>query len=237
MKCAVVIPTYNESDNIIILLKKILGLGIKNMFVIVVDDNSPDGTAEVVRKFARKIGNKIILIKRAGKLGLGTAYVEGWKRAMAMGADVMFGMDGDLSHDPKDMFNMLEKLNEYDVVVGSRHVKGGEIVGFAWDRLALTAAAQMLCKFVLGLPVADSTSAFRGYKKKAIVGIELEKIRSGGYSFLIEMLHRIHRKGLRITEVPITFGTRNAGVSKVSKGEIIKALRTVVRLKLFPYSF
>lgn len=230
-----VIPTYNEKDNITILIDKILKLGIKNLRVIVVDDNSPDGTGEIVDALAGKYKGKVVVIHRKGKLGLGTAFVEGWTRAMKDGAEIVFGMDGDGSHDPRVLPGMLEKLQGVDVVIGSRHTKGGKIVGFTWWRTVLTRSAQFFCRVVLALPVHDSTSSYRGYRREVIKAIDIASIRSSGYSFLIEVLDRVVGGGFSVAEVPIEFGVRNSGESKVSTGEIYKALGTVVRLKTRPY--
>lgn len=237
MKVAVIIPTYNEKDNIMLVIDKILKLRMKKLVVVVVDDNSPDGTGKVVDALTVRHRGKVAVIHRRGKLGLGTAFVEGWTWALKNGAEAVFGMDGDGSHDPKELPGMIEKLNKVDAVIGSRHIKDGKVVGFAWWRTALTRSAQFFCRVVLALPVYDSTSSYRGYRKEVIKAIDIATIRSSGYSFLIEVLDRVVRSGFSVAEVPIEFGVRKGGESKVSSGEIYKALGTVIRLMIRPYRF
>jgi dolichol-phosphate mannosyltransferase len=232
MKIGVIIPTFNEKDNISLLVGKILALKIKGLGVVVVDDNSPDGTGAIAERLARKFAGKVVVVHRKGKMGLGTAYVDGWRRAFAAGAELVFSMDADLSHNPAVLPQMVKMLETKDLVIGSRHMPGGEIVGFTWWRKALTAWAQIFSKWVLGMSTYDSTSGYRGYRKNVIEGIAPDSIKSSGYSFLIEALYRAHQRGYKIVEVPIVFGLRNGGISKVSSEEIIKALRTVLRLRL-----
>ncbi|OGM25857.1 hypothetical protein A3D00_03075 [Candidatus Woesebacteria bacterium RIFCSPHIGHO2_02_FULL_38_9] len=240
MKTAVIIPTYNEAENLEILVEKILESastrgdsstrgGLK---LIVVDDNSPDGTGKIADKLSLKYKNKIIVIHREGKIGLGTAYKEGFKKAIKTGADVFVTMDADLSHNPLVIPKLINLLKYCDVAIGSRYVVDGQIIGFNVWRKILSGVAQLLSRSLLGIKVKDSTSAYRAYKKNVINSIDLENIKSDGYSFLIEVIYRCLRKDYKVKEIPITFGLREGGVSKISKKEIYKSLVTIFRLKL-----
>lgn len=236
MNTAIIIPTYNEAENIEVLLEKILALGLSDSKIIIIDDNSPDGTGKIVDSLSKKSKNKILLIQRKGKLGLGSAYKEGFRIALRQNASVILTMDADLSHDPNTIPELLSELKESDLVIGSRYVEGGGIVGFPLWRLALSSVAQALCRFFLGIKVYDSTSAFRVYKAKVIKAIKPDSIKSEGYSFLIEVVFRTQKHGFKIKEVPIIFKARELGKSKVSQSEILKALATVLRLKFSTFS-
>ncbi len=242
MKVAVIIPTYNEKENIRELVSRILKLKISgstpstmlrtsSLTIIIVDDNSPDGTGRIVDNIARK-NKRVYCIHRKAKLGLGTAYIAGYKKAFEIKADVIITMDADLSHTPEKIPQMLSKIPEVDVVIGSRHINGGRIIGFDWFRTLLSASAQAFARYWLGLPTHDSTSGFRAYKAKVLKDIKPETIRSQGYSFLIEAIYRAHKNGFKIAEVPITFEVRRKGKSKLSEKEIYRALETVIRLKI-----
>ena len=231
MRTAIIIPTYNEAENIEVLVKKILELELNNSKIILIDDNSPDGTGEIANSLSKKSKNKIVVIQRKGKLGLGSAYKVGFKKALKEGARVIITMDADLSHDPSAIPTLLSGLRRADLVIGSRYVEGGGIVGFPLWRLALSSIAQALCRFFLGIMVSDSTTAFRAYKAKVIKSIKPDSIKSEGYSFLIEVVFRSQKAGFKIIEVPIIFRARELGKSKVSQSEIFKALATVFRLK------
>src|SRR3989344_1176708 len=231
MKTVIIIPTYNEAENIKVLVERIIGLGLNNSKIIVIDDSSPDGTGEIAESLSEKFKGKIDVIHRARKLGLGSAYKEGFKTALKEGAQTIITMDADLSHDPNAIPSMLGELKDNDLVIGSRYVSGGGIVGFPLWRLALSSIAQALCRFFLGILVSDSTTAFRAYKAKVIKSIKPDSIKSEGYSFLIEVVFRIQKHGFKICEIPIIFKAREKGKSKVSQSEILKALFTVFRLK------
>ena len=231
MRTAIIIPTYNEAGNIEVLVEKILELELNNSKIIVIDDNSPDGTGEIAESLSEKFKGRIDVIHRARKLGLGSAYKEGFKTALKEGAQTIITMDADLSHDPNAIPSMLGELKDNDLVIGSRYVEGGGIVGFPLWRLALSSIAQGLCRFFLGIKVHDSTTAFRAYKAKVIKSIKPDSIKSEGYSFLIEVVFRSQKAGLKVSEVPIIFKARELGKSKVSQSEILKALFTVFRLK------
>ncbi len=227
---AIIIPTYNEKENIEKLVGKIIGLNIAGAKIIIVDDNSPDGTGEIANRLAKKIKGKVVVIHRAYKLGLGSAYKAGFKKAFKNGFDAVITMDADLSHDPKVIPAMLAKLKKCDMVIGSRYVPGGKIIGFGIDRTLLSSLAQMINKYLLGIGVSDSTSGFRAYRVKSLKKIKPFKIKSEGYSYLIEAAYKFQEKGFAIGEVPIVFTVRRLGKSKISQMEIVKALKTVVRL-------
>ncbi len=225
MKIALIIPTYNEAENIVNLIRgvKLRNLNLK---IIVVDDASPDGTGKKVSKFP-----EVILISRKGKLGLGSAYKEGFKYALRQGYDVIGTMDADFSHDPKFLPEMVTAIKRCDMVIGSRYVKGGNIVGFNFWRKLISGSAQFMSRKLLGINVKDATSGFRLYKKDVLITTGYASIKSQGYSFLIESLFLSLKHGFNVCEVPIVFENRRLGTSKISGSEIIKALFTVVRLK------
>ena len=177
MRTAIIIPTYNEAGNIEVLVEKILELELNNSKIIVIDDNSPDGTGEIAESLSEKFKGRIDVIHRARKLGLGSAYKEGFKTALKEGAQTIITMDADLSHDPNAIPELLSELRDNDLVIGSRYVEGGGIVGFPLWRLALSSIAQGLCRFFLGIKVHDSTTAFRAYKAKVIKSIKPDSIK------------------------------------------------------------
>jgi len=225
VKTVLIIPTYNEALNIGKLIRalKLLKADLK---IIVVDDASPDGTGKIVSKIA-----DVVLISRKRKLGLGSAYKEGFKYAFSHGYDVVGTMDADFSHDPKFLPKMITKIKDHDLVIGSRYVKGGNIIGFNFVRKLISGSAQFAARSILGLKVKDATSGYRIYKKKVLVRIKFDSILSQGYSYLIESLFLATKSGFKIGEVPIVFKNRRLGSSKISSAEIFKALNTVIRLK------
>jgi dolichol-phosphate mannosyltransferase len=230
MKPAVIVPTYNERDNIEILLDELLVLPV-NMSVIVVDDNSPDGTGQVVDVWAAKT-ERVQAVHRPGKLGLGTAYIAGFKCALSLGFDRIMTMDADFSHHPRYIPAMLEMSLERDMVIGSRYVKGGGTLNCTWKRRMLSQGANTFAKILLGLRALDCTAGFRCYRREVLEAIELDAIFSNGYSFLIEMIYYVQRRGYQIGEVPIVFEDRRRGTSKISQKEVYKALQTVGRLSV-----
>jgi dolichol-phosphate mannosyltransferase len=230
MKPVVIVPTYNERDNIEILLDELLALPVK-MSVIVVDDNSPDGTGQVVDAWAAKT-DRVQAVHRPGKLGLGTAYIAGFKCALSLGFDRIMTMDADFSHHPRYIPAMLEMSLERDMVIGSRYVKGGGTLNCTWKRRMLSQGANTFAKILLGLRALDCTAGFRCYRREVLEAIELDAIFSNGYSFLIEMIYYVQRRGYQIGEVPIVFEDRRRGTSKISQKEVYKALQTVGRLSV-----
>lgn len=224
----IIIPTYNERENIEPLVEGILNLGLGSE-IIIVDDNSPDGSGELADKLAAQHPGLRVL-HRPGKLGLGTAHIAGMKAALADGAACILTMDADFSHHPRYLPDLLAALESLDVVIGSRYVPGGGTLYCTLPRQVLSRGANLFARTVLGLHAGDATAGFRGYRRAVLESIPLDEIRSDGYSFLIEMLYRCQRQGWHIGEVPILFENRQRGASKISKAEILKAIQTVARL-------
>lgn len=231
MKIAVIIPTYNEKKNIENIIKAILDLGIFGLEVIVVDDNSPDGTAKIVEAL-RETNPRVHLIWRPKKMGLGTAYISGFKYALKNGAQYVLEIDADLSHDPKMIPIFLEEIKKNHLVVGSRYSNGISIVNWPLHRLMLSLLAGKYVRLVTGMKLSDPTSGFKCYRKEVLEAINLDKIKSNGYSFQIEMKYRIYRRGFSIGEVPIIFIDRQNGASKMSKAIIFEALIIAWKLRL-----
>lgn len=228
MKILVIIPTYNEADNIQTLIPDLLALGLP-LDVLVVDDNSPDHTAEIVRRFSEK-DPRVHLIERPSKLGLGTAHIRGFQYALSSGFDAVISMDADYSHHPRFVPQLVKGLDHADVVIGSRYVDGGEVVNCKWGRKKISHTANGVARAVLGWRIHDATAGFRVYRIGVLKSIDIETIFSGGYSFLVETLYRCYVRKFRILEVPITFKDRFAGKSKLSSHEIRLAVYTILRL-------
>lgn len=229
MSTFVIVPTYNEAGNLPRLANELLGLPIP-VNVIVVDDHSPDGTGALADGLAAAHPNRVYVIHRAGKLGLGTAYLAGFQHAFALGARNILTMDADFSHHPRYVPGMVERLAEADLVIGSRYVRGGGTRNCPAMRQLLSRGANAVARSLLGLHARDTTAGFRLYRREVLEAIALNQIRSSGYSFLIEMLFTVERGGWRVAEVPIVFEDRIAGTSKISRQEIFKALATVWRM-------
>jgi dolichol-phosphate mannosyltransferase len=229
MKSLVIIPTYNEKENILRLIGRILNIGLE-LEVLVIDDNSPDGTGALVKPLT-ETNPRIHLIEREKKMGIGPAYIAGFKWALANGFDVVIEMDADLSHRPRYLPQFLEKIKEYDVVVGSRWIGGGRIANWSPFRVLLSRVANIYSQWVLGVPIKDLTGGFTCYRRSVLESINLERIHSDGYSFQIEMKYRALKKNFRLTEVPITFTDRRAGASKISRKIVLEALLLVWVLK------
>lgn len=229
-KTLIIIPTYNEMENLPRLLERIdaLSLGVD---VLVVDDGSPDGTGEWM-KSQLAARNNLRLLQRKGKQGLGSAYKAGFAFAIENGYDLVFEMDADFSHDPEYLPVFLEEIRNHDVVLGSRYIHGVTVVNWPMSRLLLSYFANVYARFVTGLPVQDTTGGFKCFRIEALKSIDLSRLHSGGYSFQIEVTYKLWKKGFRIKEIPIIFKDRTHGVSKMS-GKIIKeALWLLVRLRL-----
>lgn len=227
----VIIPTYNEAENIVKVINEVMNHNSKNYEynVLVVDDNSPDGTASLVESLNNK---NVFLIKRAGKFGLGTAYVEGFKFAIQKKYDFVFEMDADFSHDPKYLPEFIKEIEKgFDLVVGSRYINGISVVNWPISRLLLSYFANIYTRMITGLHVKDTTAGFVCYKVSSLSEINLEKVKSNGYSFQIEMKFKLHKKNFRISEIPILFIERRAGVSKMSKKVVYEAMFMVWKLK------
>ncbi len=226
------IPTYNESENIKKLIKAIFGLGIENLKVVIIDDNSPDGTGKIAEKLAQRFPIKVI--QRPGKLGLGSAYITGFQYALQKGADLILEMDADFSHNPQDIPRFLAEIKKgYDVVLGSRKIKGGEIKNWNWWRYAASDGAMWFSRLVLGLKTRDVTTGFRCYKREVLESIDLQNIKSNGYAFQEEMIFWCEKKNFRIKEIPIIFEDRRYGRSKLSFKDIVEFFVKIIRLRFF----
>ena len=228
-KVLVIIPTYNEADNISRLLPTVLGQG-PEIHALVVDDASPDGTAQCVRTMMNE-DDRIHLIERSSKMGLGTAYVAGFKYAIEGSFEYIFEMDADFSHDPAEIPHFLEKAQEYDLVIGSRYTNGVRVLNWPIERLLLSYFANVYTRFVTGLPLHDATGGFKCYRKRVLQAINLDRIKSNGYAFQIEMSYKAWKKGFRLGEIPIVFLDRRWGVSKMSKKIVREALVMLLTLR------
>jgi dolichol-phosphate mannosyltransferase len=229
LQTIVIIPTYNEKDNIEALVTQLLALPT-GVCVIVVDDNSPDGTGVIADRLSEDNNGRVSIIHRQGKLGLGTAYIAGFKEALGSEADLIFTMDADFSHNPRYIPDMAEKIGQgYDLVIGSRYARGGGS-SQTFGRKLLSCGANPIARVMLGLRALDTTAGFRCYRREVLEKIDLDGIKASGYSFLIEMLFNVQRGGWRVGEVPIFFDDRRMCESKIAKKEIIKALWTLFRL-------
>lgn len=230
MKTAVIVPTYNERENISELIHLLLELP-ESLHVIVVDDNSPDGTGDVVAALAAQ-DKRIQVIRRAEKLGLGTAYIAGMKLGLQGDFTHIMTMDADFSHHPRYIPPMvaLARDHQMDVVIGSRYIPGGGTSLWGWDRILLSWGANRIAKTSLGLRPNDCTAGFRLYRREVLESIDLDAIFSNGYSFLLEMLYKVQRQGWQVGEIPIIFADRQRGDSKISRNEIFRAGYTVLRL-------
>ena len=231
MKSLVIVPTYNERANVQALIPQILSLRL-DVEVLIVDDNSPDGTGQVVADMAAK-DNRVHLLGRKAKLGLGSAYVEGFKYALSRPEiEYVFEMDADFSHDPASIPNFLEAIKDYDLVLGSRYLRGVRVVNWPLSRLILSYSANLYTRIVTGLPVHDATGGFKCFRRRALESVDLDGVHSDGYSFQIEMSFKCWKKGFRIKEIPITFVDRRVGTSKMSHKIIWEAVWLVWRLGL-----
>lgn len=228
----IIIPTYNERDNIARLLPRIWDEN-SSMHVLVVDDNSPDGTYALVEELAatRQRG-RLFLLRRAGKLGLGTAYVAGFKWALARGYERIFEMDADFSHNPAYINIFLRALADCDVVLGSRYVPGGGVRNWGPWRRFISRGGSLYARTILGLPFQDLTGGFKCFRREVLAAIDLDTVKSNGYAFQIEMTYRAFLKGFRIREIPIIFADRTAGQSKMSRRIFLEAVGMVWRLRL-----
>jgi len=231
-KKLVIIPTYNEKDNILKVLQAISDLRIANLEVLIIDDNSPDGTAEVVKEYLKN-NKQIYLLQRAGKLGLGTAYITGFRYALERSYEYIFEMDADFSHDPKEIPNFLAAIQEADLVIGSRYVTGVNVINWPLMRLFISVMASKYTRIITGMPFKDCTSGFKCFRRSVLEKIPLDKISSSGYSFQIEMNFKAWKRGFKIREIPIIFYDRTVGSSKMSKRIILEAMFVVWKLKIF----
>lgn len=231
MKTFIIIPTYNERENIEKLVKEIFNLKILGLEILIIDDNSPDGTAEIIEQLKKEF-NQLHLLKRPAKLGLGSAYKAGFDYALDQGADYLLEMDADFSHQPKYIPQILAELENYDLVIGSRYVRGGGVVNWQLWRRFLSRLANLYVELFLKLNVHDATAGFRGYRREILKKLDLSKIISNGYSFQIELVYLVTKAGFKIKEIPIIFPDRQRGLSKIASKEIFKAILLVLKLKM-----
>lgn len=222
MKSLIIVPTYNELENIRRLLPELMALdpGIR---VLVVDDNSPDGTGKLADELAAE-NERISVLHRPGKLGLGSAYVAGFKYAVQQDVDCVFEMDADFSHDPAMIPRFIEQIASCDVVIGSRYISGINVVNWPMSRLLLSYFANIYTRLVTGMTIRDTTSGYKCFRREVLENIDLDDVRSDGYAFQIEMNFRCWRKGYRMREIPIIFVDRRSGTSKLSRGVINEAV-------------
>ena len=230
----VIIPTYNEKENIEKIIRAVLGLP-ENFNILIIDDGSPDGTAAIVKRLMEsEFTDRLFIIERSGKLGLGTAYIAGFKWSVSQGYDFIFEMDADFSHAPSDLPRLLKACREegYDVAIGSRYVSGVNVVNWPMGRVLMSYFASKYVHFITGLPIHDATAGFKCYRRQVLETIELDKIHFKGYAFQIEMKFTAYKCGFKIKEVPVIFVNRELGTSKMSGGIFSEALFGVIRLKL-----
>lgn len=233
-KQLVIIPTYNEKENVEAIIRAVMVLPI-SFHVLIIDDGSPDGTAQIVKRLmADEFAERLFMIERAGKLGLGTAYITGFKWAIEHQYDYIFEMDADFSHNPNDLIKLHEALNEKgaDVAIGSRYLTGVNVVNWPMGRVLMSYFASKYVRTVLGVTIRDTTAGFVGYRREVLETIELDKIRFKGYAFQIDMKYTARKCGFTIMEVPIVFVNRVLGTSKMSGGIFSEALLGVIRLKV-----
>jgi dolichol-phosphate mannosyltransferase len=227
----VIIPTYNEKENINAITAAVLSLA-DDIEILIVDDGSPDGTADIVKSLQAQT-QRIHLVQRPGKMGLGTAYILGFEWGIARGFDHLIEMDADFSHPPAKILELISACrNGYDVAIGSRYIKGGKVTDWPWDRLLLSYGASLYTKLVTWMPVNDPTAGFVCYRRQVLEKLDLKKIRFVGYAFQIEMKYKSWRLGFKIKEIPITFTDRVAGTSKMHGGIIKEAAWGVIQLRL-----
>ena len=231
-KSLVIIPTYNELTNVQKLVPDILSRYEKlDLDVLIVDDNSPDGTSKFVKEFM-KTNSRVKLITRKAKMGLGTAYIEGFKFALKNQYDFIFEMDADFSHDPKEIRNFLKAIKNCDLVLGSRYKKGVNVVNWPIKRLLLSYFANGYTRYITGLKVCDATGGFKCFRKEILQAINLDKVKSNGYAFQIEMTYKAWKKGFNLCEIPIIFIDRTEGHSKMSKKIVHEAVFMVWKLRI-----
>ncbi|MEX1112087.1 MAG: polyprenol monophosphomannose synthase [Candidatus Andersenbacteria bacterium] len=228
----VVIPTYNEKTNIEQMIPQLFGLNIENLHVLIVDDNSPDGTADVVRDF-QKQHPTLHLEVREKKSGLGRAYVHGFQYALDHGADAIVQMDADFSHDPQDVPRLIHALHKHDLVIGSRYSHGISVINWPLKRLLVSIAGNVYASKITGLPIKDATGGFKAWRAQTLRDIDLPTVAADGYGFQVVMNYRAWKRNKHITEIPIIFTERREGQSKMSNGIIWEALWLVWKLRFF----
>lgn len=226
----IIIPTYNEAENIERMVRTLFGLSTQ-LSVLIIDDGSPDGTSQIVSKLKTEFA-RLFIINRAGKLGLGTAYVAGFKWALEKNYEYIFEMDCDFSHDPADVPRLLEAALENDLVIGSRYIEGVRVINWAAKRLFLSLFASLYTRTITGMPLKDPTGGFKCFRRSALQALDLDRVLFKGYAFQIELNYKVWCRGLKIREVPIIFYERREGQSKMNRGLVVEASIGVFRLKL-----
>ena len=236
MSKLIIIPTYNEKENIEKIILKVFSLDV-DFDILIVDDGSPDGTANIVKEIQKSYPKKLHIVERNGKLGLGTAYIFGFKWALKNNYDYIFEMDADFSHDPDDLIRLYKACHEEkgDVAIGSRYIKGVNIVNWPMSRLLMSFFASKYVKIITGMPIHDSTAGFKCYKRSVLEKINLEKIQFVGYAFQIEMKFTAWKYGFNVVEVPVIFTDRQEGASKMSGGIFFEAFFGVMQMKIKSY--
>ena len=236
MSKLIIIPTYNEKENIEKIILKVFSLDV-DFDILIVDDGSPDGTANIVKEIQKSFPKKLHIVERTGKLGLGTAYIFGFKWALKNNYDYIFEMDADFSHNPDDLIRLYKACHEEkgDVAIGSRYIKGVNIVNWPMSRLLMSFFASKYVKIITGMPIHDSTAGFKCYKRSVLEKINLEKIQFVGYAFQIEMKFTAWKYGFNVVEVPVIFTDRQEGASKMSGGIFFEAFFGVMQMKIKSY--
>lgn len=229
MKTLIIIPTYNELENLRPLLKEVFTYASETD-VLIVDDNSPDGTGKLADELYEEDGH-IHVLHRPGKLGLGTAYIAGFKYALKHDYDAAFEMDADFSHDPRYLPDFLKAIEQADLVIGSRYIPGGDTPNWSIMRRLISGSGNIFARFMLGIPVHDCTAGFRCYRREVLQSIDLDTVQSQGYAFQVEMAYRVMKQGFKIVETPIIFMDRRVGKSKMSRKIIIEAFSYVLRTR------
>ena len=229
----VIIPTYNEKENIENIIRAVFNLP-SNFHVLIIDDGSPDGTADIVKSLQGEFPDRLFIVERKGKLGLGTAYIAGFNRALALGYDYVFEMDADFSHNPNDLLKLHKACADEgaDVAIGSRYVSGVNVVNWPMGRVLMSYFASKYVRFILGMKIADTTAGFKCYRRQVLETLELDKIKFKGYAFQIEMKFTAYKCGFTLKEVPIIFINRELGTSKMSGGIFGEAFLGVIQLKV-----
>ena len=232
MKSLVIIPTYNEKENIENIIRTIFSID-SQYHLLIIDDGSPDGTAKIIKKLQSEFNNQLFIIERSSKLGLGTAYITGFKWALENNYDFIFEMDADFSHDPKDLPRLLNacKNNNYDLSIGSRYVKGGKVENWPKTRWLMSYFASIYVRVILLMNIKDTTAGFKCYKKEVLEKINLDNVQFMGYAFQIEMKYSAYRLGFKLFEVPITFKDRQLGESKMNMSIFKEAFWGVLKLR------
>lgn len=232
----VIIPTYNEKENIENIIRAVFALE-KNFDILVIEDNSPDGTAQIVSKLMKEFPERLFMVERRGKLGLGTAYIAGFKWGLENGYEYIFEMDADFSHNPADLPRLYHACSEEgaDLAIGSRYITGVNVVNWPMGRVLMSYYASKYVRFITGIPVRDTTAGFKCYRRKVLETIDLDNIHFKGYAFQIEMKFTTYKFGFNIKEVPVIFINRELGTSKMSGGIFSEALFGVIKLKIWSW--